>query len=144
MSVRKLFNIGLVILLLSFCFCTGCVQRKLTIVTEPAGALVTLNDEEIGESPVTVAFEWYGDYVVRISKEGYQTLNTHRDLKRPLHDYVGFDLFAETQTNIDEYTWDFTLEPLKPIDKGELVKSAVGLKKQAFAELPAGYSKKQK
>jgi len=32
---------------------TGCVERKLTINTEPQGALVVLNDEEIGQSPVT-------------------------------------------------------------------------------------------
>ena len=48
----------------------GCVERKLTINTKPQGALVALNDEEIGESPVTVSFNWYGDYCVRISKEG--------------------------------------------------------------------------
>ena len=59
----------------------GCVERRLTINTKPQGALVTLNDEEIGESPVTVNFNWYGDYCVRISKEGYETLNTHQDLK---------------------------------------------------------------
>ncbi|MCP4263659.1 MAG: PEGA domain-containing protein, partial [Planctomycetes bacterium] len=41
---------------------SGCVERKLTINTEPQGALVILNDEEIGTSPVTVSFEWYGDY----------------------------------------------------------------------------------
>jgi hypothetical protein len=38
---------------------SGCVERWLTINTEPQGALVTLNDEEIGVSPVTVSFEWY-------------------------------------------------------------------------------------
>ena len=57
---------------------SGCVERRLTINTEPQGALVVLNDEEIGQSPVTVSFNWYGDYNVRISKEGFETLNTHR------------------------------------------------------------------
>ena len=50
----------------------GCVERRLTINTKPQGAVVALNDEEIGESPVSVNFNWYGDYCVRISKEGYE------------------------------------------------------------------------
>ena len=50
---------------------TGCVERELTITTKPQGALVVLNDEEIGTSPVTVPFNWYGDYRVRISKSGF-------------------------------------------------------------------------
>ncbi len=52
---------------------SGCVERKLTINTAPPGAMVVLNDEEIGTSPVTVSFEWYGDYNVRVSKEGFET-----------------------------------------------------------------------
>jgi len=118
-----------------FCFCTGCVERKLTIVTEPSGALVALNDEEIGTSPVTVAFEWYGDYGVRISKDGYQTLNTHQNFKRPLKDRFLIDLFADMfTTKIDEYTWSFKLEPYKQIERDELIKSAVSLQKETLAE----------
>jgi hypothetical protein len=82
MGKRNLF-ILLALGLSTGLFLTGCVERKLTINTEPQGALVILNDEEIGTSPVTVSFEWYGDYWVRISKEGYESLNTHRPLKGP-------------------------------------------------------------
>ena len=56
----------------------GCVERKLTVVSEPEGAIVWLNDEEVGTTPVTVNFNWYGDYNVRIEKDGYAILNTHR------------------------------------------------------------------
>ena len=62
----------------------GCVERKLTINTNPSGALVLLNDEEIGVSPATVSFNWYGDYNVTIRKHGYETLQTHRKLASPL------------------------------------------------------------
>jgi len=55
-TIGLLAALGIAALLL-----TGCVERKLTINTEPAGAMVTLNDEQIGESPVTVTFNWYGD-----------------------------------------------------------------------------------
>jgi hypothetical protein len=128
-------KIAFIVVLAAFCLCIGCVERKLTIVTEPSGALVALNDEEIGTSPVTVGFEWYGDYSVRISKDGYQTLNTHQKLKRPLKDVAPFDLLADMfTTKIDEYTWSFKLEPYKQIQKDELIKSATTLQKEALAE----------
>ena len=86
----------------------GCVERQLTIKTVPTGGVVSLNDEEIGEAPVTVAFEWYGDYNVRVSKAGYETLKTHRKLDRPWYDLFPFDFFADVLwpgTIRDHYEW---------------------------------------
>jgi hypothetical protein len=110
----------------------GCVERKLTINTDPQEALVVLNDEEIGTSPVTVSFEWYGDYDVRISKEGYETLKTHRNLKAPRHDAFPFDLFSllNPKRIVDSYEWTFELAPKKEISREELIQNAEELKKQ--------------
>jgi len=112
---------------------SGCVERRLTINTKPQGALVALNDEEIGESPVTVNFNWYGDYCVRISKEGYETLNTHRDLKGPWYDYFPFDFFAQILNPnriVDSYVWTFDLSPKRQISRDELIQNAQELKEQ--------------
>ena len=110
----------------------GCVERKLTINTQPQGALVVLNDEEIGTSPVTVSFEWYGDYDVRISKEGFETLKTHRNLKAPWYDNFPFDLFTwlNPERTVDEYEWTFELSPKKEISREELIQNAEELKEQ--------------
>ncbi len=111
---------------------SGCVERKLTINTEPQGAMVVLNDEEIGNSPVTVSFEWYGDYNVRISKEDYETLKTHRKLEGPWYDGFPFDLLTllNPERTVDEYEWTFELEPKKEISRKELIENAEELKKQ--------------
>lgn len=45
---------------------SGCVERKITVISNPEGALLTLNDVEVGRTPVTVPFTWYGDYDVQI------------------------------------------------------------------------------
>jgi len=110
----------------------GCVERNLTINTNPQGALVVLNDEEIGTSPVTVSFEWYGDYNVRISKEGFETLKTHRNLKAPWYDNFPFDFFAwlNPERIVDEYEWTFELAPKKEISREELIGAAEELKEQ--------------
>jgi hypothetical protein len=111
----------------------GCVERRLTINTNPQGALIVLNDEQIGQSPVTVPFNWYGDYQVRISKEGYETLNTHRDLKAPLHDYPPFDLVAEVLYPghiVDSYEWTFDLSPQKFPTRDELIRNGDTLRSE--------------
>jgi hypothetical protein len=145
MSVWKLQNIALIILFILICFCVGCVERKLTIITEPSGALVALNDEEIGISPVTVGFEWYGDYSVRITKDGYQALNTHKNLKRPLRDVAPFDLLDDTiNTRADEYTWTFKLEPYQEPNKAELIEDALKMKKLTAEEIKDPFEKKHK
>ncbi len=109
----------------------GCVERQLTINTEPQGAMVVLNDQQIGESPVTVPFNWYGDYWVRISKDGYETLNTHRELEAPLHDYLPFDFFAQILYPghiVDTYEWTFELEPQTFPSTEELIEHARSLR----------------
>ena len=111
----------------------GCVERKLTINTEPQGALVTLNDEQIGVSPVTVSFNWYGDYWVRASKEGFETLDTHRELKAPLHDRFPFDFFAGVLYPgqiTDEYEWTFELAPRQDLTREQLLEQADALRTQ--------------
>lgn len=121
-----------IVLILGF-FAGGCVERRLTINTRPQGALVVLNDEEIGTSPVTVSFQWYGDYNVTIRKEGFETLKTHRKLKAPWYDAFPFDFFAQIvnpKRIVDSYEWTFQLAPQKQISRQELIRQAEELKKQ--------------
>jgi hypothetical protein len=47
----------------------GCVERTISITSEPRGALVYLNDEEVGRTPVSVPFTYYGVYDVRLERE---------------------------------------------------------------------------
>lgn len=140
-SVSGLVIVPLILL------CSGCVERQLTVKTEPSNALVVLNDEEIGVSPVTINFEWYGDYNVKITKKGYQTLQTHRAMKRPVRDRFPFDLFVGAlwpRRIVDKYEWTFQLEPYRTPDRKELINSALSLKKEALAELAKTETGKKK
>lgn len=117
---------------------SGCVERELTINTDPAGASVTLNDQEIGTTPVTVSFLWYGDYYVKITKDGYETLNEVKTLKAPLHDRFPFDFFAQVLNPAkitDRYQWDFALQPYQRPGREEMLESAESLRQEAIFEL---------
>lgn len=90
----------------------GCVERTITITSEPVGALVHLNDEEVGRTPLTVPFTHYGVYDVRLEHEGYNPLWTTQEAKPPVWDMMGPDLLAEmVPNNKAPQNWHFRLEP---------------------------------
>ena len=129
MNILLLGIIGLTFTILT----SGCIERELKIDTTPQGAMVTLNDEEIGQTPVAVSFNWYGDYYVRIAKDGYETLNTHKMLKAPWYDHFPFDFFVGVlwpQRIVDSYEWTFELKEKKEMTREELLQKAQEIQKQ--------------
>ena len=73
---------------------TGCVDRRLLITTTPPGALVYLNDAEMGRTPMEVDFTYYGVYDVRVRREGYEPIVTNENIRAPLHDLPVIDFIA--------------------------------------------------
>jgi len=91
----------------------GCVRRTISISSEPAGALCWLNGREIGRTPLSVDFLYYGDYDVVLKKDGFEPLLTKGEAKAPLWDTVPFDFVAEVvpgerQSN---FTWHYEMQP---------------------------------
>ena len=114
---------------------TGCVRRTLTIETDPQGAIVTLNDEEIGATPVSRDFLWYGDYDVLIRKEGYETLSTHWLIPRPWYAIPPIDFFVESLWPgwiHDAHFKEFVLTPTSPPDAQALFDRAMQTRRQAL------------
>ena len=92
----------------------GCVQRTITITSEPAGALVWLNDREVGRTPLDVDFVYYGTYDVRLARQGYEPVMTSGVAKAPWWETIGLDLLAELAP-LDlksRVQWHYELEPL--------------------------------
>lgn len=123
----------------------GCVERSITLVTSPKHAVVYLNDVEVGRSPCTVPFEWYGDYGVRIRAKKnigtpqnphwvYYFLQTHRTASAPWFQWIGPDLFA-TLLPIhfkDHKIWAFVVPQVSEASNDQLINNAEKLK----AKLP--------
>lgn len=110
----------------------GCVERTMTITSSPPGALVYLNDEEVGRTPLTRPFLWYGNYDVAVRKDGYETLKTTQNVKAPIFQIVPFDFFAEVlplQLK-DHQSFFYTITPTQPPDPQALLKRAIDLRGQ--------------
>ncbi len=114
-----------------FCSFVGCVKRTITVTSNPSGAIVWLNDREIGRTPVTTDFTYYGEYDVRVELHGYQPIMTTRWLIAPTWDMPPLDLVTEVvapNAHADLH-WGFELEPLEA-DPSALIKRAETLRAQ--------------
>jgi hypothetical protein len=117
------------------CTSAGCVRRTLTVNTVPEGAMVMLNDQPIGTSPVTTDFTWYGDYSVVVRKDGFETADTHKKIQTPWYELPGLDFVTENLmpfTVQDKHEMTVTLAPRKPIDKDQLLKDATEFRERTL------------
>lgn len=117
---------------------TGCIERTITIETEPDDATVFLNDQEVGRSPVQVPFTWYGDYDLIIRKKGYQTIHTHHRVRTPWYQFPLIDIITECMipfTVHDDRVLDtFVLTPRQDPTKEALLEAAAELKQRALSQ----------
>lgn len=117
----------------------GCVRRTVAINTDPQGARVWLNDREVGTSPVSVDFTWYGDYDVVIRHPGeekkYATLKTNHRLNPPWYQQPGIDFVVEVLwpfTVHDRQEMFFTLEPMAEVKQDQLIEQATQFRERTL------------
>lgn len=115
---------------------TGCVIRRYTIRTEPPGATVIVNDEEIGPTPVSKAFTYYGDREVTLIKDGYATKTVIQPVPAPWWDNLLTEFFSENLvpfTLRDEREFAYQLEPAQPPASSDLYGRAEAMRAEAQA-----------
>lgn len=116
----------------------GCVQRTVRITSEPSGSLVYLNDEEVGRTPLTTPFTFYGTYDVRLQQDGYQTLWTQQKAVAPWWESPGPDLFAEMiPDNKVQLRWHFQLSVVPDQQEQQLIERAQELRARVSDPPPA-------
>ncbi len=112
----------------------GCVQRTISITSDPNGALVYLNDKEVGRTPLEVPFKFYGTYDVRLEKDGYTPLWTEQQAKAPFWETPGPDLIGEAiPGNKVNLQWHFTMEQQAFVEETDLIDRARDMRGQVSA-----------
>ena len=101
---------ALLLLLLPSLAC-GCVRRVVDISSDPDGAVVWLNDREIGTTPVEVEIIHYGEYDVQVLRPGYESITTSGNASAPVWDLPGFDVVSEIlpMDLVSRNTWHYEL-----------------------------------
>ena len=122
----------------------GCARRTISITSEPPGALVWINDQEVGRTPVSTDFRYYGTYDVRLRLNGYEPLRTSAKADAPLYEFPPIDLAAEAAGTETRVHWHFVLQPAvestlsgEALDS-ELISRANQLRSDAATPAPTG------
>jgi hypothetical protein len=74
---------------------TGCVRRRLTVRTQPPGAQVFVDDQEIGTTPCSSSFVYYGTRKVTLIKDGYRTETVYQKLNPPWYQIPPLDFVSD-------------------------------------------------
>lgn len=124
------------ILATSVALASGCngVRRRLTITSEPSGAVVYLNNKEIGKTPIATNFLYSGTYNIRCYKEGYETTEKAYTTGTPWYLWPGFDFFSENFVPgeiRDEQSCHVELPLKREIPENELLEAATRLREEA-------------
>ena len=73
----------------------GCVRRRMTIRSNPPGAVVYVDRQRIGVTPVSTNFTYYGTRTVELVKDGYDTVTEQHKFTTPWYEIPGLDFFSE-------------------------------------------------
>lgn len=74
---------------------SGCTQRRMTIVSNPPGATAYIDGVEIGKTPVSHDFIYYGTREIRLVRDGYKTLTVLQPMSTPWYQVPPLDFFSD-------------------------------------------------
>jgi hypothetical protein len=113
---------------------SGCVRRRLTVRTAPAGATLYVDDQPIGETPVSTPFTYYGTRKIQIVKDNFETLTVKQVFNPPWYQYPVIDFIAENLWPWeirDERVVDFQMIPQQIVPTERLLENGQQLRDSA-------------
>lgn len=118
-AVKRVFGICVVLTLVSL-FQSGCMSRRITVRTQPPGALVEMNGRRLGPSPVSTNFTYYGDNEFKISAPGYETAVVRQPTPAPWYQIPPLDFISDNFLPFrvrDHREFNYTLTPRDPLQE---------------------------
>jgi len=128
-----------VVVLLVCSLLSGCVRRRMTINSNPPGALVYVDDYEIGQTPISTNFTYYGDRKIRLVKDGYETLTVMQPIPAPWYQWPVIDFFSENVVPgeiRDTRVLNYQMTPQMTVPAEQLLSRAESLRRGRY---PAGF-----
>jgi hypothetical protein len=132
----------LAIVLAAMLLPTGCVRRRLAVRSNPPGALVFVDNQQIGTTPCSVDFTYYGTREIRLVKPGFETLTVNQPIPTPWYEFPPIDFVSENLVPnkiMDHRTASFELQPQLIVPTEQLLDRANELRQATLesATVPA-------
>jgi hypothetical protein len=99
----------------------------MLIRSQPEGAMVTIDRQAIGQTPVSVPFTYYGTREIQLEKDGYQTIQVRQRLRPPWYEVFPLSFFSNhfaLREVRDVRRLDFELIPKVQVSEYQLIERA--------------------
>jgi len=106
------------------CALTGCVSRRMTIASNPPGALVLVEGREVGYTPVSLDFTYYGTREFTLIKDGFETLTVQQPVRPPWYQWPVIEFFADNFTPghvTDRHQFAYQMQAQRQVPNQELL-----------------------
>lgn len=113
---------------------SGCVHRRVTINSNPTGALVRIDGKDVGYTPASLDYTWYGTREVQLLKDGYETQTQLIKIAPPWYQRIPVDLLSDNLlgTHIrDQRRFDLQMQPKQPEDSSNVIQRGRALRSEA-------------
>jgi hypothetical protein len=131
-----LLALAAVIMLAPALGCSG-VQRRLTIRSNPPGARVYVDGYDIGTTPASTDFLYYGTREIKLVKDGYETLTVKQPMPAPWFQIPPLDFISDNllpRELRDERAVAFNLQPQVVVPSEALLGRAEHLRQGAHLQ----------
>ena len=108
--------------------------RRMTVRSNPPGAMVLVDGKEVGYTPMTMDFTYYGTREIQLVKAGYETQTVMQKIPTPWYqrvplDFVSDNLLPFKVTNRHDFT--YVLQPQRFVPNEELLDRAWQLRSES-------------
>ncbi len=134
MELSRNFRFALACGLLLGASQAGCIRKRMTVRTSPPGAMVYVDRQPIGLSPVSTNYTYYGTRNFEIVRDGYRTERFLRRFNPPWYAIPPLDFVSESLWPFerrDERVIDVQLTPDPVVTNDALIDSGEQLRLQA-------------
>lgn len=115
---------------------SGCVERRFVVESDPPGALVLVNNQPLGSTPVDGHFIYYGNYDFTLVKDGFETLHVDQRIRAPwyqwpLVDFVSENLYPGKIEDVRRFR--YAMQPAAQVNTQQLLNQAEALRDRGRA-----------
>ncbi len=118
---------------------TGCVHRRMMITSNPPGALILMEGEDVGYTPMAMDFTYYGTREITLVKDGFETKTVMQKVKAPWYQRgpleFATDNFALHKIN-NRHDFHFNLDPVAQVSNQDLRSRAEELRTNSRTDTP--------
>jgi hypothetical protein len=113
---------------------SGCVYRRVIVRSDPPGARVLLDGQEVGYTPTGIPFTYYGTRKLTLIKPGFETRTELVTIPPPWYQWVPIDFVSDNFIGMhvaDRHDINWQLFPQTVVPLDQLQQRADSLRSEA-------------